>query len=71
MGPRLIDVDILTYRDKIIAEPDLVVPHPLIAERSFVLIPLKEVAPDTRINGNSLDNLINALAAEDTVVLQD
>ena len=33
-GPRIIDVDVLTYRDEPIAEPDLVVPHPLIAERA-------------------------------------
>jgi 2-amino-4-hydroxy-6-hydroxymethyldihydropteridine diphosphokinase len=68
-GPRLIDVDILTYRDQIIAEPDLKVPHPLIAERSFVLMPLMDVAPETRINGKSLDALIDALGASDTVPL--
>ena len=53
-GPRLIDVDILTYRDATIHEPDLVIPHPLIAERAFVLIPLNDVAPETRINGQDL-----------------
>ncbi len=48
-GPRIIDVDILAYRDLKISEPDLVVPHPLIAERAFVLVPLKDVAPKLRI----------------------
>lgn len=69
-GPRLIDVDILTYRDQVIAETDLIVPHPLIAERSFVLIPLKDVAPETRINGKSLDDLIRALGPDDAVVFK-
>lgn len=68
-GPRLIDVDVLTYRDTEINEPDLIVPHPLIASRSFVLLPLRDVSPQTRINGQSLDDLIAALGSEDTVPL--
>jgi 2-amino-4-hydroxy-6-hydroxymethyldihydropteridine diphosphokinase len=43
---RVIDVDILFYDDQIIADPDLVIPHPLLHERDFVLEPLGEVAPD-------------------------
>jgi 2-amino-4-hydroxy-6-hydroxymethyldihydropteridine diphosphokinase len=69
-GPRLIDVDILTYRDQLIREPDLIVPHPLIAVRTFVLLPLQDVAPKTRINGKSLDALIGALGAKDTIVFE-
>lgn len=42
---RAIDVDILFYDDEIISEPDLVIPHPLLHERDFVLEPLNEVAP--------------------------
>ena len=42
-GPRVIDVDILFFGDQKIAEPDLVVPHPRIAERPFVLEPLEEL----------------------------
>lgn len=45
-GPRTLDVDILTYGDATIAEPDLVVPHPRMHERAFVLAPLHDVAPD-------------------------
>lgn len=67
-GPRLIDVDILTYRDQIIQEPDLTVPHPFIAVRTFVLLPLKDVAPKTRIGGKTLDVLIDALGTIDTVI---
>lgn len=42
-GPRALDLDILTYGEERIDEPDLVVPHPRLAERGFVLIPLAEV----------------------------
>ena len=45
-GPRTIDLDLLVYGNVEIEEPDLVVPHPRLAERSFVLEPLAEVAPD-------------------------
>ena len=44
--PRTIDIDIILYGDQVIDTPDLVVPHPKMAERSFVLIPLAEIAPD-------------------------
>ena len=48
-GPRLIDVDILLYGDQVVnlAEPDLQIPHPRMAQRAFVLVPLAEIAPDT------------------------
>jgi 2-amino-4-hydroxy-6-hydroxymethyldihydropteridine diphosphokinase len=42
---RVIDVDILFYDDEIVADQDLVIPHPLLHERDFVLEPLVEVAP--------------------------
>ncbi len=64
-GPRNIDVDILTFRDQKIVEPDLVVPHPRIAERAFVLVPLKDVAPDVRIDGASIDEMLSRLDASD------
>jgi 2-amino-4-hydroxy-6-hydroxymethyldihydropteridine diphosphokinase len=44
--PRIIDIDILLYGDQTVNKPDLVIPHPGMAERSFVLIPLAEIAPD-------------------------
>lgn len=44
-GPRAIDLDILFYGQDVIAEPDMVIPHPSIAVRPFVLIPLAEIAP--------------------------
>jgi 2-amino-4-hydroxy-6-hydroxymethyldihydropteridine diphosphokinase len=44
-GPRTLDIDILYYSDILIAEADLTVPHPRIAERKFILTPLVEIAP--------------------------
>lgn len=43
---RIIDIDILLYDDMIVHEPDLKIPHPLLHERKFVLIPLCEIAGD-------------------------
>jgi len=43
---RVIDIDILLYDNLIIDQPTLKIPHPLLAERDFVLIPLAEIAPD-------------------------
>lgn len=45
-GPRLIDIDILFYDDDIINEPNLIIPHPYIYDRSFVLEPLNDIAPN-------------------------
>jgi 2-amino-4-hydroxy-6-hydroxymethyldihydropteridine diphosphokinase len=45
-GPRVIDLDLLLYDDLVHDTPELSVPHPRIAERSFVLVPLAEIAPD-------------------------
>ena len=45
-GPRTIDLDLLLYGDETIDEPGLVVPHPRLAERRFVLEPLADLDPD-------------------------
>lgn len=45
-GPRTMDLDLLLYGDRVIQEPDLIVPHPFLHERRFVLEPLAEIAPD-------------------------
>jgi 2-amino-4-hydroxy-6-hydroxymethyldihydropteridine diphosphokinase len=45
-GPRIIDLDILFYNNIILETPELTIPHPMMAERAFVLIPLAEIAPN-------------------------
>lgn len=45
-GPRTLDLDILLYGNEIIAEPDLIVPHPRLTQRNFVLYPLADLASD-------------------------
>jgi 2-amino-4-hydroxy-6-hydroxymethyldihydropteridine diphosphokinase len=45
-GPRIIDIDLLLYGDQVVNEPGLVIPHPAMHERRFVLEPLAEIAPE-------------------------
>ena len=68
-GPRIIDVDILTYRDMQIREADLIVPHPYISQRAFVLVPMQDVAPHISIAGAKLADLIKAVDAKDVVAM--
>ena len=62
-APRTLDLDLLLYGDQVIAEPGLIVPHPRMHERAFVLAPLAEIAPDIAIPGKgSAGTLLRACA---------
>jgi 2-amino-4-hydroxy-6-hydroxymethyldihydropteridine diphosphokinase len=52
-GPRTLDLDLLAYGAEIINEGDLIVPHPGIADRNFVLLPWQEIAPNYRVPGRT------------------
>ncbi|MET0279018.1 MAG: 2-amino-4-hydroxy-6-hydroxymethyldihydropteridine diphosphokinase [Pseudorhodoplanes sp.] len=62
-GPRSLDIDILTYDDLALNEPDLTLPHPRLFERAFVLVPLTEIAPDGLVGGHSLKQSLAKLDA--------
>ncbi|MGZ5026152.1 MAG: 2-amino-4-hydroxy-6-hydroxymethyldihydropteridine diphosphokinase [Methylobacter sp.] len=59
-GARTLDLDMLIYDDRLIDLPDLIVPHPGLAERAFVLYPLFEIAPQLIVPGKG--NIADLLA---------
>jgi len=70
-GPRVIDIDLLFYGDRILDLPDLTVPHPRLAERDFVLRPLCDIAPQWRHpqNGLTVTEMLAALSGAGMVSL--
>jgi len=68
-GPRNIDLDILLFGSRLIDEPGLAVPHPRLAERAFVLVPLAELEPDLVLPGGkcTVAELARALKREQAV----
>ncbi|HZD55303.1 MAG TPA: 2-amino-4-hydroxy-6-hydroxymethyldihydropteridine diphosphokinase [Anaerolineales bacterium] len=68
-GPRLIDLDILFYDRVVLQSAPLAIPHPRLAERAFVLVPLADLAPDFR--HPTLDKTVSELlAAVDTASIK-
>jgi 2-amino-4-hydroxy-6-hydroxymethyldihydropteridine diphosphokinase len=66
-GPRTADIDIIAYDDVTLDEPGLILPHPRLFERAFVLLPLAEIAGDRLINGQKLSE---ALTKVDTAGIE-
>jgi len=62
-GPRTLDLDILLYGELTVSEPGLEIPHPRLAERAFVLVPLNEIAAEARDprSGASVQKLMKSL----------
>jgi 2-amino-4-hydroxy-6-hydroxymethyldihydropteridine diphosphokinase len=63
-APRTLDLDLLLFGDERIADSELVVPHPRMHERAFVLEPLVEVAPDAQIPGHGKVQTLLARCAD-------
>jgi 2-amino-4-hydroxy-6-hydroxymethyldihydropteridine diphosphokinase len=69
-APRTLDLDLLLYGDATLATPRLTVPHPRMAGRGFVLVPLAEIAPSLHFpDGTTLASLLPGLQTEDLVRL--
>ena len=66
-APRTLDLDLLDYDGRVITESELTLPHPRMATRSFVLVPLQDVAPRWRhpVTGQGLAELLAALPDRD------
>jgi 2-amino-4-hydroxy-6-hydroxymethyldihydropteridine diphosphokinase len=63
-GPRTIDVDILLYENYSSQDEKLIIPHPRMTERAFVMIPLYEIEKNISINGIDIKNIVEALQEE-------
>jgi 2-amino-4-hydroxy-6-hydroxymethyldihydropteridine diphosphokinase len=70
-GPRTLDLDILLFGELQISEPGLEIPHPRLAERAFVLIPLHEIAPQAVVPGlaRTVHQLLSSLRLDSSAVI--
>jgi 2-amino-4-hydroxy-6-hydroxymethyldihydropteridine diphosphokinase len=63
-GPRTADIDLIAYDDVSLHDGDLILPHPRLFERAFVLVPLAEIAPDLVISGTRVADAVARFALE-------
>jgi 2-amino-4-hydroxy-6-hydroxymethyldihydropteridine diphosphokinase len=62
-GPRTLDLDLIAYDDVSLQKPELTLPHPLLFERAFVLVPLAEIAPDRVIAGRKVSDALASVSS--------
>ena len=69
-APRPVDIDILFYGNQVINTPELVIPHPRLLERAFVMIPLVEIAPDLvhPVSGQTVGGLLQGVTGTQGVL---
>ena len=72
-GPRTADIDIIAYDDISLHDDDLILPHPRVLERAFVLVPLAEIAPQLMVKGTRISDALARLksASKGVVPLPD
>jgi 2-amino-4-hydroxy-6-hydroxymethyldihydropteridine diphosphokinase len=70
-GPRPLDLDLIAYDDISFHTTDLILPHPRLFERAFVLLPLAEIAPERIISGHPVQAALAALSTEGIERLPD
>jgi 2-amino-4-hydroxy-6-hydroxymethyldihydropteridine diphosphokinase len=70
-APRILDIDILFYGNEIMDSQDLTIPHPLLTQRAFVLIPMAEIAPKLihPKTGKTISELLSSLENTDGVLI--
>ncbi|MBM2824442.1 MAG: dihydropteroate synthase/2-amino-4-hydroxy-6-hydroxymethyldihydropteridine diphosphokinase [Dehalococcoidales bacterium] len=69
-APRPIDIDILFYGDQVVETAELIIPHPRLGERAFVLVPLFEIAPDLvhPVSGKAISELLKKVTGKEGVL---
>jgi 2-amino-4-hydroxy-6-hydroxymethyldihydropteridine diphosphokinase len=70
-APRTLDLDLLLYGNETVNDTNLIVPHPRMHERAFVLRPLADLAPDLRLAQGTLDQLLEQCKDQALYVLPD
>lgn len=70
-GPRNIDVDILIYDDIKVETENLIIPHPRMQERNFVMVPLLEIAPEMVLDNNYIKDIVESLKGEEIRKVMD